>query len=611
MEPSPRTERIGEHHFGLDPPLSGRPRYNLCEGSLPPIPATHPDTVDDANRRCQFRMSSNPAPPAGISIPPSVAPDGGRKASRLEVTGSVPPPFEAVLSEEALQFVAALTLRFDQRRRSLLQARSVFHERLTAGVGPDFLKSTRTIREGDWRVPPPPADLRDRRVEITGPVDRKMIINALNSGARVYMADFEDAHSPTWGGTVSGQANLMDAVRRRIDYRAPDGRDYRLNETTATLMVRPRGLHLEERHVTLDGQPVPASFFDFGLFLFHNAHELRRRGTGSYFYLPKIEHHKEARLWNDVFRFAQEELGLPLGSIRATVLIETLPAVFQMDEILWELCEHSAGLNCGRWDYLFSFIKQFRDDPQVIFPDRAQLQMTAPFLRAYSELLVQTCHRRGAHAMGGMAAYIPVRDDPEANARAFAEVTADKEREVGAGHDGTWVAHPGLVPVAQAVFDANMPGANQIDLPREPRSVTAAQLLAVPPGPVTEAGVRTNVRVALRYLEAWLRGIGCVPIDNKMEDAATVEIARSQLWQWIHHGVHRADGPLVDASMFRSTLGEEASRLTAEQASGTGIPASVRRATAILDEVVTGSSYPEFLIVRAYSELDALSGVNE
>ncbi len=567
--------------------------------------------VGDSKSRSAHRMNSNESPAVSISIP--VSGTAGKRAgrSRLTVNAPVPHPFEVVLTEEALRFVASLALRFDRRRRSLLRARSGFHARIRKGTGPDFLPSSRAIREGDWRVPSPPEDLRDRRVEITGPVDRKMIINALNSGARVYMADFEDAHSPTWGGTIVGQANLMDAVRRRILYQAPDGRRYSLNDRTATLMVRPRGLHLVERHVTLNGQPISASLFDFGLFFFHNAHELRRRGTGPYFYLPKLEHHHEARLWNDVFRFAQEALGLPSGSIRATVLVETLPAVFQMDEILWELREHSAGLNCGRWDYLFSFIKQFRDDPHVIFPDRAQLQMTAPFLRAYSELLVQTCHRRGAHAIGGMAAYIPVRDDPTANARAFAEVIADKEREVQAGHDGTWVAHPGLVPVAQAVFDRQMPEPHQIDIPREPRIVTAAELLAVPQGPVTAEGFRTNVRVALRYLEAWLRGIGCVPIDNKMEDAATVEIARSLLWQWVRHRVRRADGRAIDASMFRSVLEDEATLLSVEQGGGTPLADPLHRAAAILDEVVTSSAYTEFLILRAYRELDAAAWVNE
>jgi malate synthase len=548
-------------------------------------------------------MISNESTATGLSIPLPGTPGGGPGGSHLTIHGPVLPEFEPVLTEEALRFIAALAVRFDSQRIALLQARSEFRDQLRAGTGPDFLRHTQSIRESDWKVAVPPTDLRDRRVEITGPVDRKMIINAFNSGARVYMADFEDAHSPTWDGTVAGQANLIDAVRRRIEYRAPDGRRYSLNDQIATLMVRPRGLHLDERHVTVDGRPISASFFDFGLFFFHNARELRRRGTGPYFYLPKLEHHLEARLWNDVFRFAQEELGLPSGSIRATVLVETLPAVFQMNEILWELREHSAGLNCGRWDYLFSFIKQFRDDPDRVFPDRAQLQMSAPFLRSYSELLVQTCHRRGAHAIGGMAAYIPVRDDPAANAIAFSEVTADKEREVRAGHDGTWVAHPGLVPVAQAVFDREMPGPHQIDVPREHRSVTPVDLLAVPRGSITAEGFRTNVRVALRYLEAWLRGIGCVPIDNKMEDAATVEIARSLLWQWIRHGAHRNDGPVIDAAMFRSVLSEEASRLLADQGEGGPPGGSIPRAAAILDEVVTDPAYTEFLILRAYREL--------
>ena len=556
-------------------------------------------------------MSSNEPSTAAISIPLSTPSGRSRGEHRLTVTRPVPGLLEGVLTEEALQFVGTLGLRFDPSRRSSLRARSEFRSRLRRGARPDFPRSTRSIRESEWEVPAPPADLRDRRVEITGPVDRKMIINALNSGARVYMADFEDAHSPTWGGTLAGQANLIDAVRRRVEYRSPEGRRYRLHDRTATLMVRPRGLHLVEEHVALDGRPISASWFDFGLFLFHNARELRRRGTGPYFYLPKLEHAREAALWNDVFRFAEEELGLPPGTIRATVLIETLPAVFQMDEILWELREHSVGLNCGRWDYLFSFIKQFRDDPRMVFPDRARLQMSAPFLRAYSELLVQTCHRRGAHAMGGMAAYIPVRNDPRANARALAEVTADKEREVQAGHDGTWVAHPGLVPVAQAVFDRGMPGPNQIRVPREPRPIGATELLAVPRGPVTEEGFRTNVRVALRYLEAWLRGIGCVPIDHKMEDAATVEIARSLLWQWIRHRVSRGDGRTIDALMFRSALADEVATLSAERGATPPVGGSVRRAAALLDGVVTESAYTEFLILRAYPELDAVPWVNE
>lgn len=556
-------------------------------------------------------MMPTAAPAADIRSPWGRVDVPRSNRGRLQVVGPTPEAFDAVLTEEALRFVAALSLEFDPRRRELLQARSEFRERLQAGVAPDFLRATRPIRESEWRVAPAPDELLDRRVEITGPVDRKMVINALNSGARVFMADFEDAHSPTWGGTIAGQASLMDAVRHRIEHRGPDGRQYRLRERTATLMVRPRGLHLIERHVTVGGLPISASLFDFGLFLYHNARELRRRGSGPYFYLPKLEHHLEARLWNDVFAFGERELGLPPGSIRATVLIETLPAVFQMEEILWELREHSVGLNCGRWDYLFSFLKQFRDDPTMTFPDRGRLQMTAPFLRAYSDLLVQTCHRRGAHAMGGMAAHIPLRDDPEANARALAEVVADKDREARAGHDGTWVAHPGLVPVAQRVFDELMPGPNQIDALRPTYSITAAQLLAVPKGPVTSAGFRTNVRVALRYLEAWLRGVGCVPIDHKMEDAATVEIARSQLWQWIHHRTPLLEGPVVDASLFWSILAEEGSRLAQERGSGPALPESVRRASDILDEVVTSPSFVDFLTVRAYLELESSSGTGE
>ena len=532
-------------------------------------------------------------------------------AGQIQVHGPVPAPFELVLAPEALEFVAALSVQFDRARVSLLGARPDFRLRLREGTGPDFLRSTREIRESDWQVAEPPADLLDRKVEITGPVDRKMIINALNSGARVFMADFEDAHSPTWGGTIHGQANLIDAVRRRIEYRAPDGRPYRLHDETATLMVRPRGLHLIERHVTLGGRPVAASFFDFGLYVFHNAHELRRRGTGPYFYPPKLEHHTEARLWNDIFRFTEERLDLPTGAIRATVLVETLPAVFEMDEILWELREHSAGLNCGRWDYLFSFIKQFRDEPDAIFPDRAQLPMTAPFLRTYSDLVVQTCHHRGAHAIGGMAAQIPIRDDPPANARAIAEVIADKTREVRAGHDGTWVAHPALVPIALKVFNEALPQAHQIDTHRERRPVQASELLVIPHGTVTGEGFRTNVRVGLRYLESWLRGIGCVPIDHKMEDAATVEIARSQLWQWIRFRVRRADGLTIDPTMFRSVLWDEADRLATERLPAGALPDSIRRAAEILDEVVLSPTFVDFLTIPAYMMLDVEIGEME
>jgi malate synthase len=447
----------------------------------------------------------------------------------------------------------------------------------------------------------------DRRVEITGPVDRKMVINALNSGACVYMADFEDSHSPTWAGTIAGQANLIDAIRRRIEYHGPDGREYRLEPRTATLMVRPRGWHLDERHVEIDGHPISASLFDFVLYFHHNARELVARGTAPYFYLPKMEHYREARLWNEVFSASEEAAGLRPGTIRATALIETLPAAFQMEEILYELRDHSVGLNCGRWDYLFSFIKQYRDDSTAVFPDRSALSMETPFLSAYSRLLVQTCHRRGAHAMGGMAAQIPIRDDPRASETAMALVRKDKEREVRAGHDGTWVAHPGLVPVARAVFDAGMRGPNQIGVARAEAAVEPARLLELPRGPVTREGVRRNVRVAIRYLEAWFRGIGCVPIDHLMEDAATVEIARCQLWQWIHRRAVDDLGVLVDAPRVRTFLESEGAALRRELEADASA-SSLERATRLLDRVVTAPDLEEFITVPAYAELEELPG---
>ncbi len=511
--------------------------------------------------------------------------------------GTGPP----ILTEGALQFLVDLHDRFEPQRRSLLGKRGGFRHTLARGESPGFPTETRSVREAVWRVAQPPPDLLDRRVEITGPVDRKMVINGLNSGACVFMADFEDAHSPTWSGTLRGQENLIDAVRRTIEYAAPDGRAYRVGAAPATLIVRPRGWHLEERHLEVEGSPVSASLFDFGLYFYHNAHELLRRGTGPYFYLPKIEHYLEARLWNEVFLFAQAKLGIPAGSVRATVLIETLPAAFQMDEILFELREHSAGLNCGRWDYLFSLIKQYGDVPTVVLPDRARLTMSAPFLAAYSKLLIQTCHRRGAHAMGGMAAQIPIKGDEAANANAMALVRADKEREAQAGHDGTWVAHPGLVSVAREVFDRWMPGPNQIDLLRPDPGVGPADLLALPSGPVTSEGVHRNARVALRYLEAWFRGVGCVPIDNLMEDAATVEIARSQLWQWVHHGARLPEGTPVDVALVRGHLSEEIRRLEVE--TGGGSP-STSRAAALLDRVVSAPDLEEFITTLAYRELE-------
>ena len=506
-----------------------------------------------------------------------------------------------VVSPEALEFLLELHDRFDERRRELLSKRGGLRARLRRHQRPEFPAETRPLREREWKVAPPPEDLRDRRVEITGPVDPKMVINALNSGARVFMADFEDAHSPTWDGTVAGQANLIDAVRRRIEHVAPDGREYRLNETVATLMVRPRGWHLEERHVVVDDRPVSASLFDFSVFFHHNARELVARGSGPYFYVPKLESYLEARLWSDVVRFAEERFGLRPGTARITALIETLPAAFQMDEILYELRENSAGLNCGRWDYLFSAIKQFQDDPAVVFPDRSALRMTTPFLTAYTRLLVQTCHRRGAHAMGGMAAQIPIRDDPDANARAMALVRADKEREVHVGHDGTWVAHPGLVALARDVFDAGMKGPNQVNVVHPDPPVLPEELVRLPTGPVTEDGVRRNARVAVRYLEAWLRGIGCVPIDHLMEDAATVEIARAELWQWVHHRAVTDTKRRVTSVLVRRLLREEAKAVRSEDPGRDG---SADRAAKLLDAVVAAPALEEYITVAAYRLLE-------
>jgi malate synthase len=539
-------------------------------------------------------------PPGGQ--PPDRARPGG--APHLSISGEVTGSFEGILSPAALEFVATLANRFGSRRDELLRERLRFHERINEGILPDFLPETRPIREGDWTVAPIPPDLRDRRVEITGPVDRKMVINALNSGANVFMADFEDSHSPTWEGTVQGQVNLRDAVRGTIEYTSPEGKHYRLNESTAVLMVRPRGWHLDEAHMLVDGRPVPASLFDFALFFFHNARQLVARGTGPYFYLPKIEHYREARLWNDVFVAAEELLALPRGTIRATILIETLPAVFELHEILHELREHSAGLNCGRWDYIFSFIKQFRDDPKALFPDRGLVTMASPSLRAYAQLVIQACHRRGIHAIGGMAAQIPIKDDPDANAAAIAKVVADKEREVQDGHDGTWVAHPGLVPVAKRVFDEHMPSANQIHRLRDDVHVTRTELLKIPKGPITETGLRTNVNVGLRYLESWLRGTGCVPINHLMEDTATVEISRMQVWQWIRHGARMEDGRTVTADLVRKVLKDEVDDILANPGEAGARETSVRKAAAILEDVVTTPEFVEFLTLRAYPALD-------
>jgi malate synthase len=494
-----------------------------------------------------------------------------------------------VLTPKALSFVAGLHRRFNATRVDLLNARDERQARIAAGETPDFLPETRAVREGDWRIAPIPRDLQDRRVEITGPVDRKMMINALNSGARTFMADFEDANSPTWSNVVEGQANLADAVRRTISLTTPEGKEYELNEDVAVLIVRPRGWHLVERHVEVDGEAISASLFDFGLALFHNARTLLDSGSGPYFYLPKLESHREARLWNDVFEASEAELDLPYGCIKATVLIETILAAFEMDEILYELRDHAAGLNAGRWDYIFSIIKKFRHRPDFVLPDRAQVTMTVPFMRAYTELLVKTCHRRGAHAMGGMAAFIPSRRDPEVNEVALAKVREDKVREASDGFDGTWVAHPDLVPVAAEVFD-NVLGErpNQAERLREDVSVEAADLVDVriPDGQITTEGIRSNVAVGLEYLESWLRGVGAAAINNLMEDAATAEISRSQIWQWIRHGK-------VERSLVASF---------ADEAGGDG--GRWREARVVFEAVSLSEEFVEFLTIPAYEYLD-------
>jgi malate synthase len=504
-----------------------------------------------------------------------------------------------------MNFVAKLAREFEGRREELLAKRVQRQQEIDAGKLPDFLPETEHIRNSDWTVAPLPDDLQDRRVEITGPVDRKMVINALNSGAKVYMADFEDAHSPTWEGTIQGQINLRDAIAGTIDFTSPEGKRYRLNEKTATLLARPRGWHLNEKHVLIDGKPVSGGIFDFALYFYHNVRPLLAKGTGPYFYLPKLENHLEARLWNDIFVMAQNELGIPQGTIKATVLIETILATFEMDEILYELREHSAGLNCGRWDYIFSTIKKFHEIPDFVLPDRAQVTMTTHFMRSYSLLLIKTCHRRNVHAMGGMAAQIPIKNDPVANEEALERVRADKRREATDGHDGTWVAHPGLVPIAMEEFDKVMKTPNQIYRKREDVHVTAADLLAVPGGTITEAGLRNNISVSLQYLESWLRGTGCVPINNLMEDAATVEIARSQIWQWIHHprGILN-DGRKVTIELFRELADDELAKLKAKLGEQRFAASKFGTAREILDSVITADDFVPFLTLPAYQYLE-------
>ncbi|HET7552373.1 MAG TPA: malate synthase A [Gemmatimonadaceae bacterium] len=523
----------------------------------------------------------------------------------IELVAPLPEGVSRALDTDALEFVARLHRRFNARREELLARRAERQTQLDAGAKPRFLEETADVRDGDWRVATAPPALLDRRVEITGPVDRKMMINALNSGASVFMADFEDSLSPTWENVVLGQENLIDAVRRTLAFTSPDGRDYRLDERTATLLVRPRGWHLLERHVLVDGEAVSASLFDFGIYFFHNARELLARGAGPYFYLPKLESHLEARLWNDVFVAAQEDRGFPRGTIRATVLIETILAAFEMEEILYELREHSSGLNAGRWDYIFSIIKKFRNSREMMLPDRARVTMTVPFMRAYTNLLVRTCHKRGAHAIGGMAAFIPSRRDPEVNEAALANVRDDKLRESRDGFDGTWVAHPDLVPVARDVFDDVLrERPNQIDRDRSDVRANADDLLDVriPDAGVTMEGVRNNISVALQYLESWLRGSGAVGINNLMEDTATAEISRAQLWQWIRNGARVNGERTMTADVYREVRDRELAALEG----GEGSAPRYATAAELLDSLVLGDTFTEFLTIPGsrYLELE-------
>jgi len=522
----------------------------------------------------------------------------------IEITGRITPEFAGILTPEALAFVAKLHRQFESRRLELMSRRNIRQLDFDAGKLPDFLPETKTIRDSDWTIAPQPADMLDRRVEITGPTDRKMVINALNCGASTFMADFEDANCPTWDNMVDGQVNLRDAVNRTITLEQ-DGKQYRLNDKIAVLIPRPRGWHLMERHMRVDNQPVAGAFFDFGLYFYHNVARLIANGSGPYFYLPKMESHLEARLWNDVFKFAQSELGVPHGTIKATVLIETVLAAFEMDEILWELKEHSSGLNIGRWDYIFSCIKKFRSNPDFCLADRSQVTMTAPFLRAYALTLVKTCHRRNAPAMGGMAAQIPIKNDPVANEAALEKVRADKERESTDGCDGTWVAHPALVPIAKAVFDKNMPTPNQIHRKRDDVSYTARDLLDFrPEAPITEAGLRNNISVGIQYLGAWLAGNGCVPVYNLMEDAATAEISRSQIWQWIRSPKGRLDdGRKVTTEMFREMLPQELRKIALELGETTWNAGKYEEAAKLFDRITTGD-YVDFLTLPAYDMVD-------
>lgn len=522
-----------------------------------------------------------------------------------EVTFTEPilPAYDAILTPAAIEFVAHLADKFTKQRNKLLAARVARQKRLDAGEMPDFLPETQHIRDGDWKVAPNHPALANRRVEITGPTDRKMVINALNSGASVFMADLEDANAPSWDNMVDGQLNLRDAVRRTITYTNETGKLYELAEKTAVMVVRPRGWHLDERHMLVNGVAVPGAIFDFGLYFFHNAHELMKQSLAPFFYLPKMESHLEARLWEEIFTEAETVLEVPRGTIKVTVLIETILAAFEMDEILYELREHIAGLNCGRWDYIFSVIKKFNKHPEFVLPDRSSVTMTAPFMRSYSLLAIKTCHKRGAHAMGGMAAQIPIKNNPEANETAFARVRADKEREATDGHDGTWVAHPALVSIAKEVFDRIMPEDNQVRRQRDDVTMTAQDLLTMPKGDITEGGLRSNIKIGIQYVEAWLGGNGCVPLYNLMEDAATAEISRSQVWQWLHHGATLADGRKVTPSLFEEALEEEMEAIRVEISDERFKVGHFEKAKKLFAEMVLAPKFTEFLTLPAYEYL--------
>ncbi|KAK3074679.1 hypothetical protein LTR53_002686 [Teratosphaeriaceae sp. CCFEE 6253] len=524
----------------------------------------------------------------------------------VNILGPLDDNTRKILSKEATVFLAVLHRTFNGTRKALLQRRVIRQAELDKGNTLDFLPETKQIRENDtWRAAPPAPGLVDRRTEITGPTDRKMVVNALNADVWTYMADFEDSNAPTWDNMINGQLNLHDAIRKQVDFKQGE-KEYKLrtDRVLPTLIARARGWHLEEKHFTVDGEPISGSLFDFGLYFFNNAEELVNRGTGPYFYLPKMESHLEARLWNDVFNLAQDYIGMRRGTIRGTVLIETIPAAFEMDEIIYELRDHSSGLNCGRWDYIFSVIKRFRQNPNFVLPDRSSVTMTVPFMDAYVKLLIKTCHRRGVHAMGGMAAQIPIKNDAEANEKAMDSVRADKLREVRAGHDGTWVAHPALAAIANEIFNAHMPTPNQMHVRREDVHVTAADLLNMNvPGQITEAGIRKNLNIGLGYMEGWLRGVGCVPINYLMEDAATAEVSRSQLWQWVKHGVPTSEGKKVDKAYALQLLGEQADELEKSGAKGN----KFQLAAKYFATQVTGEEYAEFLTSLLYNEITNVS----